>query len=70
MNKLKSKIKRMFLLKYGHITEEIKSIDAGFVSEVEYRDCNGVVIGYWAYGSFDPSLPYQGEDLEEPQRKQ
>lgn len=28
--------------------------------EIEYYDEQGVVIGYWAYGSYDPDLPYQG----------
>ena len=22
----------------------------------------GKIIGYWAYGSFDPAMPYQGRD--------
>jgi hypothetical protein len=22
----------------------------------------GKIIGYWAYGSFDPNMPYQGRD--------
>ena len=46
--------------RYGPITETIKSIDGGVASEIEYRDCTGRVIGYWAYGSYDPSLPYRG----------
>jgi len=30
-------------------------------AEIEYQDEDGKVIGYWAYGRFDPDLPYQGE---------
>ena len=28
--------------------------------EIAYYDRHGVMIGYWAYGSYDPDLPYQG----------
>lgn len=43
--------------------EVIRSIDANVVSEVEILNKAGERIGYWAYGSYDPSLPYQGEEL-------
>lgn len=42
------------------ITEVIKSIDGGCVSEVEFLGRGGKRIGYWAYGQYDPSYPYQG----------
>jgi hypothetical protein len=29
--------------------------------EIEYKDKNGKLVGYWAYGSFDPNFPYQGQ---------
>lgn len=29
-------------------------------TEYEIRDCRGKLIGYWAYGAYDPSLPYKG----------
>jgi hypothetical protein len=44
----------------GYTTKNIKDMDGGVVSEVEYLDENGMVIGYWCHGQFDPSLPYQG----------
>lgn len=48
--------------RFGKITERIVAT-AGHcvVSEIEYLDRNGKVVGYWAYGYYDPSLPYQGE---------
>lgn len=46
--------------RFGAITETVKAVDGGVPSEIEYRDCKGIVIGYWAYGSFDPSHPYRG----------
>ncbi|WP_157649546.1 hypothetical protein [Burkholderia ubonensis] len=47
-------------LRFGDITEMVRTIDGGVVSELEYRGRRGKVVGYWAYGSFDPKLPYQG----------
>jgi hypothetical protein len=47
-------------LRFGDITETTKAVDGGVVSEVEYRGRNDKVIGYWAYGYFDPAYPYQG----------
>lgn len=51
-----------FKILYGTITSEVKSIDGGHISEIAYKDRNGIIIGYWAYGSFDPSFPYRGQD--------
>jgi len=42
-------------------TEHVISAIEGAACEVEYRDANGNVVGVWAYGSFDPSYPYQGQ---------
>ena len=46
------------------ITEVIKSIDGGCVSEVEFLGRGGERIGYWAYGHYDPNYPYQGGELK------
>ena len=40
----------------------------GVPAEVEYTNQNGEVIGYWAYGEFDPNLPYQGYPPNIPER--
>jgi len=59
--RLRDRIQRTWLwLRFGDITETVKSVDGGVASEVEYRGRNGKVVGYWAYGSFDPAYPYQG----------
>ena len=47
-------------LRFGDITETVKSVDGGVVSEVEYRGRGGQIVGYWAYGYFDPAFPYKG----------
>ena len=47
-------------LRFGAITETVKSVDGGVVSEIEYRGRNGTIVGYWAYGDFDPAFPYRG----------
>ena len=47
------------------ITSEVKETINGVVAEEEFYGYNGKVIGYWAYGCFDPNLPYQGfEDYD------
>jgi len=48
-------------IRFGKITEKVKAVDGGHASEIEYRGRFGKVVGYWAYGSYDPSLPYKGE---------
>lgn len=34
-------------------------------AEIEYRDANGEVVGYWAYGHWAPCYPYKGEEIME-----
>jgi hypothetical protein len=48
-------------LRFGHITEKVVGFAGDHVvAEIEYRGRGGKLVGYWALGSFDPSLPYQG----------
>ncbi len=47
-------------IRFGEISEQVKSIDGGCASEIAYYDRFGRMVGYWAYGSFDPNLPYRG----------
>ena len=56
-------IKRLYArIAFGPISERIvDTISEGTVCEIEYTDQHGNVVGYWAYGSYDPSLPYQGQ---------
>ena len=49
------------LLRYGKITSRIVSYESNCISEVAFLDRQGNIIGYWAFGDFDPSLPYQGQ---------
>lgn len=46
-------------IRFGKIISIIKATDAGFVSEIEYKGRFNKTVGYWAYGSFDPSLPFK-----------
>lgn len=58
-------IKRFWIwLRFGEITEVIKSIDGGHVLEVEFLGRGGKRIGYWAYGYYDPIYPYQGNEAK------
>jgi len=49
------------LLRYGKITSRIVSYECNCISEVAFLDRKGRYVGYWAFGDFDPSLPYQGQ---------
>ena len=48
-----------FWLRFGKVTVHVVDTINGSACEIEYRGRNGAVIGYWAYGAFDPTLPYQ-----------
>lgn len=48
-------------VRFGTITKAVVGTAGDNVaSEVEYRGRGGQVVGYWAYGCFDPSMPYKG----------
>jgi len=47
-------------IRWGAVNERIVCRIGEIPCEAEYTDRWGRVIGYWAYGSFDPRLPYQG----------
>jgi len=48
--------------RWGTVTSKAMCSIANVTCEVAYYDRFGREIGYWAYGSFDPSYPYQGDD--------
>lgn len=49
-------------VRFGAITSKVVGTAGDNVpAEIEYRGRGGRVVGYWAYGSWDPSGPYQGE---------
>lgn len=53
---------RINWLRWGALREEVRdSLDGWCVTEVAYLDRNGRVVGYWAYGCFDPSMPFHGQ---------
>ena len=47
-------------IRFGTITERVVCCIDMTPAEIEYTGRNGRVVGYWAYGSFDPNSPYQG----------
>ena len=62
MYKIIFHIKRIYcLIRYGKITSNIIDNINYTPCEIEYVDKNGKTIGYWAYGYFEPYLPYQGQ---------
>lgn len=57
-------VKRVFRkiynrIRFGNVTAVVKDTVSGAVCEVVYMDSRNRVVGYWAYGYFDPSLPYR-----------
>lgn len=46
-------------IRFGHVQLVVNCTSAGVVSEVMYIDSKGEIVGYWAYGHFDPSFPYR-----------
>ena len=48
-------------IRFGKITAKtIGTAGDNVPAEVEYYGRGGKVIGFWAYGYFDPKYPYQG----------
>lgn len=49
-------------LRWGDLREETRAIDGGVVSEFAViSERTGETVGYWAYGHYDPKLPYTGQ---------
>jgi hypothetical protein len=46
---------------YGKPKELVISVDGGVTSEAAYFDRFDCLVGYWAYGSWDPGMPYRGQ---------
>ena len=58
---IKARLKDLYLwLRFGKITSKVKDRINGVVAEEAFYDQHGEIIGYWAYGYFDPNLPYKG----------
>ena len=56
------KIKKIWcIIKYGKISDIVIDDINGIPSEIKYIDKNGNEIGYWAFGYFQPNMPYQGQ---------
>ena len=47
------------------LTEVVKATDGGRASEVAIHDNTGRLVGYWAYGYYDPELPITGKQHTE-----
>lgn len=48
------------LLIWSPVTWIVRDTINGTACEIEYFDRLGNPIGYWAYGEFDPGMPYKG----------
>jgi len=55
-------IRKFYLwLRFGTITCKVVDTINGLPCEKAYYGRRGKLIGYWAYGNFDPEAPYQGQ---------
>ena len=58
---MKALIKKLYLfIRFGKITKRVVDSINGYPCEIAYYDRNGDMIGYWAYGYFDPEGKYRG----------
>lgn len=47
-------------VRFGKVTSKVMdTAGGGIVCEVAYFGRGGQMVGYWAYGSWDPAFPYQ-----------
>ena len=56
-------IKRAYLwIRFGKITRRVTATAGhGVDAEIEYVGRFGKVVGYWAYGYWEPGSPYKGD---------
>ncbi len=47
-------------IRFGKVTSKVMDTINGIVCEEAYYGRGGQMVGYWAYGSWDPAMPYQG----------
>ena len=47
-------------INHGYVSSKVMAIEQGHVTEEAFYDANGNMIGYWAYGHYDPAYPFQG----------
>ena len=48
-------------IRFGKVTRRIIAVIEDTPCEIAYYDRKGRIIGYWAYGCFDPNGLYRGE---------
>ena len=51
--------KKYCQLRFGKVKEVVKEDINGIAAEVAFYNPKGKLIGYWAYGHYDPRLPFQ-----------
>ena len=49
-------------IRFGKLSYRPVAFVEGYEAEYEVLDRNKKVVGYWAYGHYDPRLPYRGQD--------
>lgn len=48
-----------YYVRFGKVSSVVKDKINDIPCEIAYYDRNGRMIGYWAYGYFDPNMPYK-----------
>lgn len=67
---IKQKIKNaIFRLRFAPITERVVDTHDSYMPvEIEYKDRRGRVVGYWAYGAWEPEGPFKGQIMTVQER--
>lgn len=47
-------------ISWGYVRSEIRATEQGNIAEEAFFDAEGNLIGYWAYGHYDPAHPFKG----------
>lgn len=61
ITELQTKNIKAYIDQGGKIFSKVIDTYAGYPCEIAYYDIDGILIGYYAYGAYDPDLPYKGE---------
>lgn len=59
---MKNLYKLYVKIRFGKLSYRPVAFVEGYEAEYEVLDRNNKVVGYWAYGYYDPRLPYRGQD--------
>lgn len=64
---LKNRLIKLYCrIRFGKVEKVMKESINGIEAEVAIYNTKGKMVGYWAYGHYDPRLPYREWCCTEP----